>query len=252
MNELPPLYEVLSANGVYIIVVEGQKILFQNHEAASLFEKQNFPEELFDTSTGKWFHRMVFQYEGKDIYLYHDISDYKSILLNQQECLKQLKYDRLTSLYNRHGFEEKFFDQLIEGKTYILSIMDIDHFKRVNDTYGHPMGDLVLKRFAELITEHFKDELTGRYGGEEFVVVFFNKTMEEAYQLVDQFRKIVERTGFGHEKYPICLTASFGLSELKFFETTKNKLFERLIARADKSLYLAKTLGRNRVAIYHE
>ncbi len=252
MNELPTLYEVMGINGVYVIILEDSKIVFKNHEYASLFEKHGFPEELYDSSTGKWFHRVTMEMGTKKVYLYHDVSNYKSILLNQQEHLEQLKFDRLTNLYNRHGFEENFSQQLQEGENFILSIIDIDHFKRVNDTYGHPMGDSVLRKFAQLIREHFKEDLCGRYGGEEFIIVFQNKTMEESYQLLDQFRQKIERTAFGYEKYPICLTASFGLAELKYIDTTKTKLFERLIARADKSLYLAKTLGRNRIAIYHE
>ena len=119
--------------------------------------------------------------------------------------------------------------------------MDIDHFKAVNDEYGHAAGDKTLKRFAHVVTDCFKEEKVdiGRWGGEEFVVICYNKTLDEAVALAEKMRSSIEETSMSHSRN---ITCSVGVTEVK-----EDDKFEDAFGRMDKALYEAKSGGRNRV-----
>jgi diguanylate cyclase (GGDEF)-like protein len=121
-------------------------------------------------------------------------------------------------------------------------MLDIDHFKRVNDTYGHDTGDYVLRRITELIKENVRiTDTLARYGGEEFVVILPETDVRGASRLIERMRKTIEKTsldGVG------IITISAGISGY-----TRGDNCKSMITRADKALYLAKEEGRNRVRI---
>lgn len=153
--------------------------------------------------------------------------------------------DALTGIYNRGKIEntlKKAVKTRAEQKEPIsVMIMDIDYFKAVNDEYGHAAGDKTLKRFARTITGCLEEEKIdiGRWGGEEFVVVCYNKALDEALELAGRLRSTVERTQILESKN---ITCSIGVTEVK-----DNDKFEDMFARMDKALYTAKSGGRNRV-----
>jgi diguanylate cyclase len=171
--------------------------------------------------------------------------------LSRAERLASL--DPLTSLANRRRFEQFIsaeVDQSHENGTPLCLIMtDIDHFKRVNDTYGHSAGDKVLKAFADLLSRTARDgDLVARYGGEEFAVILPNTPMGDAYRIAERMRRIFEFRGgpnstvfkkFGR------LTASFGVAEIRDGEPPS-----ALIQRADQKLYEAKSKGRNKTMVW--
>lgn len=158
------------------------------------------------------------------------------------------KSDPLTGLYNHITFHE-YIDKLTEQSDKFdlqlhLAILDIDNFKKVNDTYGHRAGDIVLKRVAEIIQRHVKEnDFLARYGGEEFAVMFTEKSMDAVYEILENMRGDV--AGFLHaELVGEPVTISGGVSE---YVTGYGK--ERLFQLADEALYEAKKTGKNRIVI---
>lgn len=170
--------------------------------------------------------------------IFHDISDKKRI-----ELLSIT--DPLTKLFNRHKFNEVFENMIqrrhwSEANTFGLIIADIDHFKRINDTFGHQKGDEVLVGVAGVIAQTIRiGDVVARWGGEEFVCLLPDVDLEKAVYVAEKLRRAIaqfECPGVG----PI--SASFGVSVFVHGDTQ-----ERLTGRADAALYRAKTQGRNRV-----
>lgn len=153
--------------------------------------------------------------------------------------------DPLTKAYNRYGAEDKFHALTAKYKAYqenfSLIIMDIDYFKKVNDTYGHDIGDEVLISIATLIQKSIrkKDALI-RLGGEEFIVFISNADIYIASKIASNFRQAIEESR--HSSKNLAITASFGVAQYR-----ANEDLESLIKRADELLYKAKKTGRNRV-----
>lgn len=160
------------------------------------------------------------------------------------KCLKEASVtDGLTKLYNHKKILELLNLEIDRAKRYQrpLSIMmlDIDHFKRVNDDYGHVVGDAVLEQLASKIKQHIRDiDLVGRYGGEEFLVIFPEINKTQAYQVAERLRKTVESLSFDGG---LNITISGGLAEYTDEKT------ESLVKKADDNLYRAKNTGRNKI-----
>jgi diguanylate cyclase (GGDEF)-like protein len=155
--------------------------------------------------------------------------------------------DPLTGLFNRRGFEEHAARELTRaaryGRPLAVAILDIDHFKKVNDRYGHTGGDVVLREVAECLHQGARgSDIVGRWGGEEFILLLPETTLAEATQLGERLRLgiNVRRIAFGSQE--ITCTASFGIAGLAPGDT-----LDSLIHRADTLLYQAKEQGRNRI-----
>ena len=171
--------------------------------------------------------------------------------VNQQlETLASV--DDLTGLYNRRAFSEFAKKELTRAQRHrrpvVMGIMDIDHFKVINDRYGHAAGDAILKQLSNLCLRHFRStDIVARYGGEEFSICLSDTTLIAAEKAADRFVKAVSVLGFnvstdaGVEK--INITCSIGLAESDF----KNPDLQAQLERADKALYQAKSGGRNQV-----
>ena len=156
--------------------------------------------------------------------------------------------DYLTGLTNRRAFEEQLELEINgakrEGKTLGIILIDIDHFKIINDTYGHQVGDMVLKNFASFLSRHSRsNDFMGRYGGEEFILCLPGVNTEEALKIAERLRQSVQEHMIPVPGLkPLNITASFGVAVLKVSE---GENLESLIKRADKALYRAKEEGRN-------
>lgn len=154
--------------------------------------------------------------------------------------------DKLTNLFNRHyldtilaEYENRLEDDFIFG----IVLIDIDKFKNINDTYGHQVGDEVLKVMAEILSLNVrKIDVVGRWGGEEFMCIINVDNKTSLYQIAENLRQIIEKT---HIETVNNITASFGCALAE-----KNITTEKLIQNADKVLYEAKKTGRNKVLIY--
>ena len=154
--------------------------------------------------------------------------------------------DPLTNCYNRRILFEvmnRDFMDLPQIEEYCILMVDIDHFKSVNDTYGHSIGDTVLCGVAELLQANIrKSDSVARFGGEEFCIILPNTTQEQAIRIAEAIRIKVEKATF--EDIPV--TCSFGVTSIKFKARTPSELIEQ----ADLALYEAKSLGRNQVALW--
>lgn len=158
----------------------------------------------------------------------------------------QAKTDSLTSLYNRRYLDRIVSKEVKQAskRSTLLSIMmlDIDHFKALNDQYGHQVGDIVLAKIGKILQENTRiDDTPCRYGGEEFLIFLPNTSEEQAFVVADKVRNIIETTVFDTE-LNIKTTVSIGLSTLMPYEE-----WGSVIKRADENLYEAKRLGRNQV-----
>jgi diguanylate cyclase (GGDEF)-like protein len=167
----------------------------------------------------------------------HDLAIYKN----------KASFDALTALYNRATFMELMQEELLHAKLVggdlSLLLLDIDHFKHVNDTYGHQAGDLVLSSLGELLRSLLRSQdVPARYGGEEFIILARFTTTQQAVIVAEKIRKGVAEHTFG--KLPQAITVSIGCSTYRLGE-----LPDSLIQRADLALYDAKNHGRNRVSV---
>ncbi|MFT6030549.1 MAG: diguanylate cyclase [Oleiphilaceae bacterium] len=160
--------------------------------------------------------------------------------------------DALTGIYNRRAFNQKLSEELADKKKNLSIIMiDIDHFKRLNDTYGHLTGDKVLKFVASLIGKNIRgQDYLARFGGEEFVIILPDTPLEKALCVANNIRSYLSKQKLydsSNDEQLGCLTLSMGVS---FRTATDNT--EKLIGRADKCLYLAKSQGRNKAICQNE
>ena len=155
------------------------------------------------------------------------------IFVKYLKAQKFSKIDPLTSIYNRRGVLLK-----LKGKKEgAILFMDLDHFKKVNDTYGHEFGDYVLQEVGKILRSYIRDEdIVGRWGGEEFIMILSKVSFDDAMNVAERLRKTIENYDFKGKK----ITTSIGVSEL-----TDN--FEESLEKADKALYEAKKGGRNLV-----
>ncbi len=171
-------------------------------------------------------------------------------LQTKQRDLERLtRLDGLTGLYNRNTFVELTLRELSraqrQGSATTILLLDLDHFKRVNDTWGHPAGDAVLKNVAVLLGSSIRaTDLAGRLGGEEFIILLPNTSEVAARKLAEKVRTKIEATPTLFDTTSIRCTVSIGLAGTTALEKLS---FDTLYNNADKALYLAKQHGRNRV-----
>lgn len=175
------------------------------------------------------------------------LKEFRQIVDNRNRALKRLAaIDKLTGSYNRRKFEEIIEREIQRfrrlNKPLSMIIFDIDNFKKINDTYGHNIGDYVLKKIATIVKKTIrKVDYCIRWGGEEFLIISAETDKEKAYVLAERLRKGIQNFKFNNVAQ---ITISCGVAEFKK-EDTKNTL----IKRADDAMYKAKRSGRNRVVM---
>jgi two-component system, cell cycle response regulator len=157
--------------------------------------------------------------------------------------------DGLTKLNNHRYLQDELARAFEEAQRYSrplsLAMIDIDFFKKINDTYGHAVGDDVLKRVAHLFTESVRStDLVARYGGEEFAVMMPETTLDDGITFAEKIRSLIESTPLQTQAGPVQATVSIGVASVPYTKTHTSK---ELIVAADKALYRAKRAGRNQV-----
>jgi len=167
-----------------------------------------------------------------------------------ESLTKKATTDGLTGLSNRKAFLERMEQDLarLDGRHPCgLVMLDIDHFKGVNDKYGHPFGDEVLRGVASVLGKGVrKGDTAGRYGGEEFVLYLHMADTERAREGAERFRRMIRQIRFTHAGKEIAVTASFGVA----CAPHHGNAVEELLKRADEALYLSKQRGRDRVTVF--
>jgi diguanylate cyclase (GGDEF)-like protein len=174
-----------------------------------------------------------------------------------EKALEIATTDELTSALNRRGFYSRFDAEVDRARRNMtgmcLTMIDIDHFKNINDTYGHLAGDQILRYFTKQIQKNIrKSDLLCRFGGEEFALMLPETSIQAATELLDRLRRKMERMEFQTTAGPIKVTFSAGIDAV---ETTQGlskdamQVISESLARADEALYEAKQLGRNRIVV---
>jgi diguanylate cyclase len=183
------------------------------------------------------------QHESLSTELYKASEEVSQLKLKLEESRQEALIDTLTGLLNRRGCDKKL-QALSLDNIHSSLVIDIDHFKKVNDSFGHSVGDKVIQLVAKIIKEHVTpDDIPVRYGGEEFVVVLSNKSQQFAHTMAEKIRlaiaklKLVQRQS--NTQLP-SITVSIGVAELH-----NNMTWATLFNNADQALYQAKNSGRN-------
>ena len=224
-------------------------------------EPQDFEQERAraDGSTGYVLSRYIPDMDGREVRGFFVIaSDITELKQTQQSLEKRIEdlyslatTDALTGLNNRRNLLEKIQFEIERAKRYGLSMvffmLDIDHFKKINDTYGHDTGDAVLKGLGALLHDTMRtSDHVGRLGGEEFGILLASVAPLQAEAIAERLRRRVEEMVVWHSEKEIRFTVSIGLADL---QTDVENPLENMMKRADLALYRAKNGGRNRVCL---
>ncbi len=185
-----------------------------------------------------------------------DITERKKMeeeLMSVRENLqKQANHDNLTGLLNRHYMSEildKEFSRALRYQTDLSCLLlDLDYFKDINDTFGHPFGDMVLREFSDCLRQNTrKADITFRYGGEEFMLLLPNTSIDGARDVAEKIRASCDKKRYEEGKNSTTVTVSIGIASVKEHQLLE---YKALLALADKALYRSKAEGRNRVTVY--
>jgi len=168
----------------------------------------------------------------------------------QAKMTEMSTVDELTKLHNRRYFIEALEGEFERASRYeiemALIMVDLDHFKKINDTYGHPSGDMVLSKIGGILKKHVRrNDIACRYGGEEFAVILSNVSRENIYAAYDRFREMVSEHLFEYESNQFHITVSIGIASSNNAESAND-----LLSQADQALYQAKDTGRNKTVTY--
>ncbi len=196
------------------------------------------PDDMWDGATNRAFSMIVIVVTALAM---NKLAEYEHRLLIESMT------DPLTGLLNRRYFTELSRKEETRSRRHGLAfsvlMLDIDHFKRINDTYGHPVGDLAIKALADICAKALRPhDILARYGGEEFVLTLPHTEPDGANIVAERIRTMVEQLEIATEQGKVRFTVSVGISTYK-----NGKAFEQVVERADQALYRAKQDGRNRV-----
>ena len=175
----------------------------------------------------------------------------KDLETQLKETKKSSGIDHLTKTLNRKAFEEKLkiYDEKYKrlGSDYAIAFFDLDFFKKVNDTYGHEGGDIILKTFASLLLKLTRDiDIVGRFGGEEFIVAINYNSIDELYSYISRVKNLVTKNKFIYKEHKIKVTFSAGVELRSLNESSTDT-----VSKADKSLYKAKNSGRDKIVFWN-
>ncbi|MFC3094291.1 sensor domain-containing diguanylate cyclase [Alteromonas sediminis] len=186
--------------------------------------------------------------------LVYDVTDQALAKIRVENLNKRLevmsRIDGLTGLYNRRYWQERFDKEYKlarrRERSVTVVMLDIDHFKKVNDTYGHQAGDKVIQSLADVVKKSIREtDLAGRYGGEEFVIVLSDSNAEGAYLVAERIREVAKQQRVEHDGNHISYTVSIGLSEHSIACPSAMAWLEM----ADQALYKAKESGRDQTVV---
>ncbi len=192
-------------------------------------------------------------FDGEDLLIFTSYANQIAVAIENARLYHMAIYDGLTSIFDKRYFKiwaENEFARVRRYKTDLSLIMfDIDHFKNINDTYGHRAGDFILTEVAR-VTQNIirKADIFARYGGEEFIIALPETNIRQAQMTAEKLRQIIEKHPFNFEGHTLSVTISLGVVSL---EKTHEQTFEKLLQDVDQALYESKTSGRNRTTIFH-
>lgn len=256
-DEIPQDWFIRKAESVFLLknkaftIWEQRPYLFRFNSyrpvtGSSDFMYQNTTFIPLMSSTGEVSHLCLIVYDVTDNAVHK-----KSLEKVNQELAVLSQTDGLTKLFNRshweHCLQAEYKRWTRSQHSSSLVILDIDHFKKVNDTYGHVIGDEVIRHLSGLIRDHVREtDISGRYGGEEFVILLADTPLKNAYVFSERLRREVEASVTKYNDIDLKYTISIGIAEID--PTIKS--YETWIEYADAALYHAKESGRNKVSMH--
>lgn len=230
------------------LLEEYSKELFNTNIKKLLLQKKSYTEQELQLISKKkkiiWIRiKTSLILDADKIYFLNVITDISKNKIEYERLSNIAYFDALTGIYNRRKFNELFLNEYKRAKRYKRDLcgifFDIDHFKKVNDVYGHDVGDMVLQELSNLVQFHVREtDFFARWGGEEFIILLPETNKENALTLAEHIRKNVVEKIFTKAKN---ITVSFGITQLKGQEQQKS-----FLKRLDNALYKAKQEGRNR------
>lgn len=223
---------------------------FENYRPITSLENnmyQNFTILPVTSLTGETESIAIIIYDVTDVALSR-----KELEENNKLLTSQSRTDQLTQLNNRWYWELQLKQQFSRYKRYktisSLIMLDIDHFKKINDTYGHPAGDEAIRQTAKKINQLKRSpDIAGRYGGEEFAVLLTDTDAKQALVFANRLRELIESSKIIYEDKEINITISLGITE--FNDAAED--YGKIISEADEALYISKNNGRNQANIYN-
>lgn len=228
--------------------------IFKGYESGAVdFLAKPFPPEIL---IGKvLFFIEIYKQEIKLRETIRELKETKELVLEQNKLLEQLaNQDMLTGLYNRRQLSDTLKQEIERCKRYdtdlSIIMLDLDHFKNVNDTFGHEFGDYVIKEFANRILSCIRQvDLAFRVGGEEFLVLLPQTDLSGATATAEKIRRHCAEKQFQHDAHSVIITVSIGVTA---YREHPPKHREEMICHADHALYAAKKQGRNQVVVYNK
>lgn len=226
---------------------EQRPVLFDFHHGGTMLQNCTFIP-LIESDTQEKYLCITIQ----DVSVYaRDKMELKDLILINKSLEEVSNIDALTGIYNRRYISNALKEKIVkasEMKQKLAVLMfDLDHFKIVNDTYGHIVGDRVLKNISDIVTSSLMENMTfGRYGGEEFIVFFTEYSIEDVLEWTENIRIALSEGKVESREAAVSVTASFGVAE--FCTCIKDDL--EIIHNADIALYRSKKEGRNRVSLF--
>lgn len=236
------IIKLLENINTYLIVTDlDNNIIYKNNDIVIelFYLNQNQLDEI--SYNDKVYSVVYMNIDNYKIQIYNDVTKYKLEI-------DKLQKDYLTNLYNRFAITKKLKE--LENKDYVLVMCDIDHFKKINDSYGHLVGDYVLKGISDLLVKNIKDKgIVGRYGGEEFIIVIPSLSIEDSYKLIEKIRVLIQNTKI-RVNYNNCMKEFYVSMTFGMTSSSQSKNINELIGEADQALYKGKNNGRNQTNIY--
>ena len=256
INEKSLLAEYLRANNG-ILNADKARVLMEDDKFCSELYQSLTPEIIIPLKSKNAVNGLIFlskkimdtPYTEQEFLFLDKLAKFASIAVENSRLYRMATLDRMTGLYIHHYFKERLSEEIKRADRsdlpLTLIMADIDHFKNVNDTFGHQQGDIIIKDIASLIHQNIRSfDIASRYGGEEFAIILTDSDINTAYNIAERLRKIIEENLFPGETDPVRITISIGIAQ---YNPDIDKNEQMLIKRADTALYAAKAQGRNKV-----
>ena len=248
------ILKILNKSGDSSSEIKNITVELQNWRKDKEENFESVKEKLLNiaTSLDKEIGDFVYEIKKEDAEIGKLKAKINSLEKKVKKLSKEVKTDFLTNIANKKALEDELKKQENVYKryktNYSVVFFDIDHFKNINDTYGHDAGDVILKSLGLLFRRYARDiDMIGRFGGEEFVAILPNTDKKGAYQFADKLRKIIEKTKFMYKKTRIRVSVSGGVASRNEVNSS-----EEVLKKADDRVYLAKNNGRNRICAEDE
>jgi len=250
------LINYLYSNCGIVNAVKAKDLMTSDSTTKELYDKLK-PEIIIPLKSKNSINGLIFlsqkimenSYSEQDFKFLEKMAKFASIAVENSRLYRMATLDRMTGLFVHHYFQERLIEEIKRsertGTPLTLLMADLDHFKDVNDKYGHPQGDIVLKGIAAIIHQNIRGfDIASRYGGEEFAIILTETDLEIADTIAERLRKKIEDAVYKNGENDIKITISIGLAQ---FTHNIDMTGIDLIKKADNALYSAKSQGRNRI-----